>query len=54
VLVGAAVLLFGLAALPARAVPWSWALDAVENRREELAFLGLGALVASVALLVIA
>ena len=50
VLVGAALLLFGLAAVPAHAVPWSWAVYTIESRREELAFLGIAALLAIIAL----
>ena len=50
VLVGAALLLFGLAAIPAQAVPWSWAVHAIETRRQELAFLGIAALLSIIAL----
>jgi hypothetical protein len=46
-LLGAALALFSLAAIPARSVPWFHVLD---NRREELAFLGIAALLAIVAL----
>jgi len=37
---GAAVLLLGLALIPARAVPWYWAARALVDRRGELAFFG--------------
>lgn len=47
---GAALLLLSLAAIPARAVPWSWAVYALGNRREGLAFLGIGALFSVAAL----
>jgi hypothetical protein len=46
VLMGLALLLFSLAAVPARVVPWSWAQHAIDNRREELAFSGIAALLA--------
>lgn len=36
--------LFSLAFAPARALPRGWAVSALEPRREELAFLGMGAL----------
>lgn len=49
---GAALLLLSLAAIPARAVPGSWAVYALSNRREELAVLGLALF--SVAALLIA
>jgi hypothetical protein len=45
-----ALLLFSLAAIPARVVPWSWALQALDNRREKLAFSGIAALLAIAAL----
>ena len=50
VLMGLALLLFSLAAIPARAVPWSWALRALDNRRDNLAFTGIAALLAIAAL----
>jgi hypothetical protein len=34
--------LFSLALAPARALPRGWAVRALEPRREELAFLGVG------------
>jgi hypothetical protein len=37
---GAALLLFGLALTPARAVPWHRASRALEDRRDELAVIG--------------
>lgn len=49
-LVGTALLLFSLAAIPARAVPWPWAVRALDPRREELVFLGIAALLAIAAL----
>lgn len=49
-LLGAALALFSLAAIPARTVPWSWAVRALDDRREELAFLGIAALLAIIAL----
>jgi hypothetical protein len=49
-LMGAAVLLFSLAAVPARALPWPWAVRAINTRREELAFLGIAVLLAVAAL----
>jgi hypothetical protein len=49
-LMGLALLLFSLAAVPARVVPWSWALHAIDNRREELVFSGIAALLAIVGL----
>jgi hypothetical protein len=50
VLMVLALMLFSLAAIPARVVPWSWALQALDNRREELAFSGIAALLAIAAL----
>jgi hypothetical protein len=50
VLMGAALLLFSLAAIPARAVPWPWALHALDDRREILTFSGIAALLAIAAL----
>jgi hypothetical protein len=50
VLLGLALLFFSLAAIPARAVPWSWAERALDHRRENLAFIGIAALLALVAL----
>ena len=49
VLMGLALLLFSLAAVPARVMPW-WAERALYNRRENLAFMGLAALLAVAAL----
>ena len=49
-LILAAVLLFSLAAVPARVVPWYWAVETLDHRREELAFLGVAALLAIAAL----
>jgi hypothetical protein len=49
-LLGLALLLFSLAAVPARAVPWSWAVRTLDTRREELAFLGIATLLATAAL----
>ena len=49
-LMGVAVLLFGLAAVPARTLPWPWAVRIINTRREELAFLGVAALLAIAAL----
>jgi hypothetical protein len=49
-LTGLAFVLFSLAAIPARAVPWSWAMRALDNRRENLAFMGIAALLAIAAL----
>jgi hypothetical protein len=49
-LMGLALLLFSLAAVPARAVPWSWAVRTLDTRREELAFLGIAVLLAIAAL----
>jgi hypothetical protein len=46
----AALLFFSLAAIPARVVPWYWAVQALDHRREELAFLGIAALLAIAAL----
>jgi hypothetical protein len=48
-LMGLALLLFSLAAVPARVMPW-WAERALDNRRENLAFMGFGALLAIAAL----
>ena len=45
VLMGLAFLLFSLAAVPARVMPW-WAERALDNRRENLAFMGVAALLA--------
>ena len=45
VLMGLALLLFSLAAVPARVMPW-WAERALDNRRENLAFMGVAALLA--------
>ena len=39
------LLLFSLAAVPARVMPW-WAERALDNRRENLAFMGVAALLA--------
>lgn len=50
-LIGAALLLFGLAAMPARLVPWSWVVYALDDRREKLAYSGIAVLIASAALL---
>ena len=50
VLMGLALVLFSLAAIPARALPWSWAERALDHRRENLAFIGIAALLALVAL----
>jgi hypothetical protein len=44
----AALLLFGLAAMPARAVPWPWVLRGLDNRRTDLAVLGIAALLVMV------
>jgi hypothetical protein len=41
----APLVLFILALTPTRALPWGWAVRALERRREELAFLGMGVLV---------
>jgi hypothetical protein len=49
-LMGLALLLLSLAAVPARVVPWAWALHALDNRREKLAFSGIAALLAIAAL----
>jgi hypothetical protein len=49
VLIGLALLLFSLAAVPARVMP-SWAQRALDNRRENLAFVGVAALLAIAAL----
>jgi hypothetical protein len=46
---GLALLLFSLAAVPARAVPWTW-VRTLDTRREELAFLGIATLLAIAAL----
>jgi hypothetical protein len=51
-LMGLALVLFSLAAVPARAVPWSWAVRTLDTRREELAFLGIAVLLATAALFV--
>ena len=40
----AALLLFSLAAMPARAVPWPWVLRELDHRRADLAILGIVAL----------
>jgi hypothetical protein len=45
---GAALLLLGLALMPAAAVPWRRASQALEKSREELAVLGAISLVATV------
>ena len=45
-----ALLLFSLAAIPASVVPWAWALHALDNRREKLAFSGVAVLLAIAAL----
>jgi hypothetical protein len=50
VLMGLALVLFSLAATPARAVPWPWAGYALDNQREKLAFSGVAALLAIAAL----
>jgi hypothetical protein len=50
VLMSLALLLFSLAAIPAHVVPWPWALHALDNRREKLAFSGVAALIAIAAL----
>jgi len=50
-LLGLALLLFCLAAVPAHAMPWSWAVRTLDTRREELAFLGVATLLAIAALL---
>jgi hypothetical protein len=47
---GLALLLFSLAMVPARALPWSWAAQTIDRRREELAFLGIATLLAIAAL----
>jgi hypothetical protein len=52
-LMGLALVLFSLAAVPARAVPWSWAVRTLDTRREELAFLGIAVLLATAALLLV-
>lgn len=44
---GAAVLLFGLALIPARAVPWYWAARALVDRRGDLALVGALGLVSA-------
>ena len=49
VLMGLALLLFSLAAVPARVMPW-WAERALDHRRENLAFMGVAALLAIAAL----
>jgi hypothetical protein len=48
-LMGLALLLFSLAAIPARVMPW-WAERALDNRRDNLAFIGVAALLAIAAL----
>jgi hypothetical protein len=48
-LMGLALLLFSLAAVPARAVPWT-RVRTLDTRREELAFLGIATLLATAAL----
>jgi hypothetical protein len=53
VLMVLALLFFSLAAIPARVVPWSWALHALDSRREELAFSGIAALLAIAALFLV-
>ena len=50
VLMSLALLLFSLAAIPARVVPWAAWAHALDNRREELAFSGVAALIAIAAL----
>jgi hypothetical protein len=47
---GLALLLFSLAAVPARVLPLSWAARTLDSRREELAFLGIATLLATAAL----
>jgi len=47
---GLALLLLSLAAVPARVVPWGWALRALDDRREKLAFSGIAVLLAIAAL----
>jgi hypothetical protein len=49
-LMGLALLLFSLAAVPACAVPWSRTVRTLETRREELAFLGIATFLATAAL----
>jgi hypothetical protein len=49
-LMGLALLLLSLAAVPARVVPWGWALRALDDRREKLAFSGIAVLLAIAAL----
>jgi hypothetical protein len=49
VLMTLALLLFSLAAIPARVVPY-WALRVLDHRRENLAFMGIAALLAIAAL----
>jgi hypothetical protein len=49
-LIFAALLFFSLAAIPARAVPWYWAVQTLDERREEFAVLGIAALLAIAAL----
>jgi hypothetical protein len=49
VLMSLALMLFSLAAVPARVMPW-WAVRALDNRRENLAFMGVAALLAIAAL----
>jgi hypothetical protein len=50
ILLGAAFVFFTLAAVPARTAPWFWGMRALVDRREELAFLGIAALLAIIAL----
>jgi hypothetical protein len=50
---GLALLLLGLAAIPARVVPWAWALHALDDRREKLAFSGIAVLLAIAALFLV-
>jgi hypothetical protein len=44
VLLGAAVLLLGLAVIPAQVVPWIWASRTIEYHRGDIAFGALGLL----------
>lgn len=44
VLMSLALLLFSLAAMPARVVPWPWVMRGLDHRRADLAFLGIVAL----------
>jgi len=48
---GLAVLLLGLALIPARAVPWYWAARTLVDRRGELTFFGALGLFAAAFLL---